>query len=384
MVIFQPYEFKLWNLDPDKKVLVIGHGKSYKDYEFIRNFKGLLLSVDATTPDLLNADFISDFRLLLENKGHSSSKISAMIKAFTTKLTSTATRSIDFRHQIYDWLSAQGQYKLPISFGGFKLDLTKDGYKFFSNNIIEYSFALKSSTGVITSQEQAIRALNGMQDLIKGIFDFIKKLSIESGGSKLIFYPFTPTPNGYSIVPSKIGQGTSLYPTNAELLEIQGELYPEEWNGLLNEWQITARSTDRTGLIYDPTNPSVFEDLVPYFLSLLLIQRSAFVVRIFDSENPMENNEGYFAFDISGAIKFSQLTKVPTGTGSSPPSDIHWSGGLESDYAQWNIFAELNSLIQKFRSLPFSIVKDKFHQMFDIKFTFNGISLARTILDYNW
>ena len=48
------------------KVLVVGHGPSYKDYEFIKSFDGLILSVDVSTPDLINNDIIPDYELFGE------------------------------------------------------------------------------------------------------------------------------------------------------------------------------------------------------------------------------------------------------------------------------------------------------------------------------
>ena len=50
------------------KVLVIGHGKSYQDYDFIRNFDGKLLSVDATTGDLMENGIIPDYHLYSETQ----------------------------------------------------------------------------------------------------------------------------------------------------------------------------------------------------------------------------------------------------------------------------------------------------------------------------
>ena len=48
---------------------MIGHGKSYREnYTFIKEFDGLLLSVDATTPDLLDHNIIPDYTLYSETQ----------------------------------------------------------------------------------------------------------------------------------------------------------------------------------------------------------------------------------------------------------------------------------------------------------------------------
>jgi len=47
-------------------VLCVGHGPSRTDWDFIRKFEGLLLSVDATTPDLLANDIIPHYTLYSE------------------------------------------------------------------------------------------------------------------------------------------------------------------------------------------------------------------------------------------------------------------------------------------------------------------------------
>ncbi len=48
------------------KVLVVGHGPSYKDYDFIRKFEGDILSVDATTPDLLANGIVPNYTMYSE------------------------------------------------------------------------------------------------------------------------------------------------------------------------------------------------------------------------------------------------------------------------------------------------------------------------------
>lgn len=50
------------------RVLVVGHGPSYKDYDFIKNFKGLILSVDASTGDLIYNGIIPDYTLYSETQ----------------------------------------------------------------------------------------------------------------------------------------------------------------------------------------------------------------------------------------------------------------------------------------------------------------------------
>jgi len=51
------------------KVLCIGHGPSRLDYDFIRNFDGLLLAVDASTHELIEDNIIPDYSLYSET-GH--------------------------------------------------------------------------------------------------------------------------------------------------------------------------------------------------------------------------------------------------------------------------------------------------------------------------
>ena len=52
------------------KVLVVGHGPSYNDYDYIKNFDGLILCVDKSTPDLINHGIIPDYMLWWEiNEG---------------------------------------------------------------------------------------------------------------------------------------------------------------------------------------------------------------------------------------------------------------------------------------------------------------------------
>ena len=48
------------------KVLVIGHGPSYRDYDYIRNFNGVLLCVDISAKDLIEHDIIPDYQLFSE------------------------------------------------------------------------------------------------------------------------------------------------------------------------------------------------------------------------------------------------------------------------------------------------------------------------------
>lgn len=48
------------------KVLVIGHGPSYRNYEFIRNFDGLRLAADISALDLINHDIIPDYQMWSE------------------------------------------------------------------------------------------------------------------------------------------------------------------------------------------------------------------------------------------------------------------------------------------------------------------------------
>ena len=45
------------------KVLIVGNGESYNDYDFIRNFDGKILSVDVSTADLIKHDIIPDYQL---------------------------------------------------------------------------------------------------------------------------------------------------------------------------------------------------------------------------------------------------------------------------------------------------------------------------------
>ncbi len=48
------------------KVLVVGHGPSYKNYEFIRNFDGLILCTDVSAADLIENKIIPDYFLMSE------------------------------------------------------------------------------------------------------------------------------------------------------------------------------------------------------------------------------------------------------------------------------------------------------------------------------
>jgi len=48
------------------KCLVVGHGPSYRNYEFIRNFDGLILSVDICAKDLIENEIIPDYQLFSE------------------------------------------------------------------------------------------------------------------------------------------------------------------------------------------------------------------------------------------------------------------------------------------------------------------------------
>jgi len=50
------------------KALVIGHGSSYRDYDYIRNFDGPLLCVDVSTLDLIAHDIIPDYQLWSETQ----------------------------------------------------------------------------------------------------------------------------------------------------------------------------------------------------------------------------------------------------------------------------------------------------------------------------
>jgi hypothetical protein len=47
---------------------VVGHGPSYRDYDFIKNFDGLILSVDITTTDLIEHDIIPNYHLYGETQ----------------------------------------------------------------------------------------------------------------------------------------------------------------------------------------------------------------------------------------------------------------------------------------------------------------------------
>ena len=52
------------------RVLVVGHGPSFRDFEFIRNFDGLILSVDFSGKELVENGIIPDYILFSEiNEG---------------------------------------------------------------------------------------------------------------------------------------------------------------------------------------------------------------------------------------------------------------------------------------------------------------------------
>jgi len=50
------------------KVLVVGHGPSYNNYEFIQNFDGKILSADISAVDLINHGIIPDYQLFVESQ----------------------------------------------------------------------------------------------------------------------------------------------------------------------------------------------------------------------------------------------------------------------------------------------------------------------------
>ena len=47
-------------------VLIVGHGPSYKDFDFIKNFDGLILCVDVSTNDLIENEIMPDFTIWCE------------------------------------------------------------------------------------------------------------------------------------------------------------------------------------------------------------------------------------------------------------------------------------------------------------------------------
>lgn len=48
------------------KVLVVGHGSSYRDYDYIRNFDGIILCVDTSTIDLIEHGIVPQYQLFSE------------------------------------------------------------------------------------------------------------------------------------------------------------------------------------------------------------------------------------------------------------------------------------------------------------------------------
>jgi len=50
------------------KCLVVGHGESYDDYDFIRQFDGLILATDVVASDLVDNDIIPDYMLFFETQ----------------------------------------------------------------------------------------------------------------------------------------------------------------------------------------------------------------------------------------------------------------------------------------------------------------------------
>ena len=48
------------------KAVVIGHGPSFKNYDYIRNFDGVLLCVDISAKDLIEHNIIPDYQLFSE------------------------------------------------------------------------------------------------------------------------------------------------------------------------------------------------------------------------------------------------------------------------------------------------------------------------------
>ena len=95
-------------------VLVIGHGESFRNYDFIREFNGELLSVDASTGDLIRNGIIPDYHLYSEtqkNVKHYHEKL--MPEECFKKPEVWNKITVIYRHNVTPTLlSKMGRYKL--------------------------------------------------------------------------------------------------------------------------------------------------------------------------------------------------------------------------------------------------------------------------------
>ncbi len=132
------------------KCLVVGHGPSYKDYDYIRNFDGIIVCCDISTHDLVENNIVPDYMCFFETQ-----------KAI--------------RHNLYEWIPDSFRddmvrdkmtliYRLPITGAlTYRIEMMKLKWDIFElneygdfhadniNNVGLYSIAF--ATDILKSNE---------------------------------------------------------------------------------------------------------------------------------------------------------------------------------------------------------------------------------------
>jgi len=219
--------------------------------------------------------------------------------------------------------------------------LTPDDYKnFFEPFIDKFSFSLLSTRvynkgDVAEKQLFALQALKENTEFIIDVLDFIQLISDEAGGKKLILYPFTSTDNGFG-----------LWQT---VNDPKVNNYLSKLRGAVNEWRIpNAKDPNSFGIYYDPDDPTVFNNLLPVFISLLLSDPHSFVVRVVEGPNDLSTNDEkcYFIIDLTGNIlpgEFKGTKKLM----AIPKGGLVWTDGNNEDYKETLLYRKWREIISK-------------------------------------
>ncbi len=113
------------------KCLVVGHGPSYTDYDFIKNFDGKILAVDRCAKDLIAHDIIPDYQLWNE--------------------TSEGIKDMLDEHMVIEFALGEIKRKMTIVYRGRTLSAFINKVARFHLNRIEYDCEGYGNSNAITN-----------------------------------------------------------------------------------------------------------------------------------------------------------------------------------------------------------------------------------------
>ncbi|MFX1236516.1 MAG: hypothetical protein ACFFAS_00210 [Promethearchaeota archaeon] len=325
----------------------------FRDYDKLNNLLAQFIFSRASykNPESDNSELDSlslcykKLQMAVLTKIKSRSKYAYVLRELGTMLhTSAGDKAIKFRLEFYEWLGARGNYPFEFKVGLQNVRIIldrKDFDAFFANYLNEFAIPLSKFRFADSSNDIAIRNINYLQDLIIDLLGFVERMAQEltqGTNKKIVLYPFTPYKNGWGI-----SAKTGYYGISDRLESIQG---------LLSEWKpYGAQTTRDIGFVFDPNDPTSFEQLLPEFLGLLLVKQAGFVVRVVEDVtviNPDEdsNRQCSFIFDLFGGIiprEFKAYLDVSYNAGRHP-------GGLiwKDEILFLGLYQELMEILNKY------------------------------------